>query len=254
VRFGALLEKAEMLGFDGLVTGHYARVGRESDGRVRLYRARNDAKDQSYVLHALGQRALERAHFPLGDIPSKDSVRGHARELGLPNWNREDSLDVCFVGEGRRPGDVVAERRPESVSTGVIVNGDGEVVGSHEGLAYYTVGQRRGIGSSAGGRRYVTAVLSESNALVVGPRESLGATGLAATRPRFVSGEAPHDGARVDAVLRYGGEPAAARFVASSDGFELAFDELVRAVAPGQAVVLYDGDEVLGGGTIVSSR
>src|SRR5205807_1465583 len=201
--------------------------------------------DQSYVLYALGPRALERAHFPLGEIDSKDVVRANARELGLPNWNRQDSLEVCFVGEDRRPGDVVAERRPESVRPGLIVNCAGEVVGEHEGLAYYTVGQRRGIGSSNNGRRYVTALLPERNAIVVDANAA--ASGLAARRPRFVSGTGPADGARFDAVVRYRGTSAKATYNATTDGFELSFDEPVRAVAPGQAVVLYDGEEVIGG-------
>jgi tRNA-specific 2-thiouridylase len=245
VRFGALLDKAEMLGFDGLITGHYARVRGGS-----LFRARNAAKDQSYVLYALSSRALDRSHFPLGEFDTKNTVRARAKELGLPNWSREDSLEVCFVGEGRRPGDVVAERRPESVRPGLIVNGDGDVVGSHEGLAYYTVGQRRGIGSSNAGRRYVTALLPERNAIVVGT--SATASALTATRARYTR-QRPADGARVDAVVRYRGAPAKAIYSGTDDGFELSFDEPVRAVAPGQAAVLYDGDEVIGGGTIVEA-
>ena len=246
VRFGAMLDKADMLGFEGLVTGHYARA---DEGR--LFRARNAAKDQSYVLYALSRRALRSAYLPLGEFESKDAVRARARELGLPNWDREDSLEVCFVGESRRPGDVVAERRPGSVRPGVIVNRDGQVVGEHGGLAYYTVGQRRGIGSSNEGRRYVTALLPERNAVVVGPAAS--ASGLLASRARFAGGSPPEDGAVFDAVVRYRGSPAAATFRGNDMGFQLAFDEPVRAVAPGQAVVLYDGDEVIGGGTIAQA-
>jgi len=245
VRFGALLDKAEMLGFDGLITGHYARA---ADGR--LFRARNIAKDQSYVLYALSAHALDRAHFPLGEIESKDAVRAKARDIGLPNWNRSDSLEVCFVGEDRRPGDVVAERRPDSVKPGAIVNRDGEVVGEHEGLAFYTVGQRRGIGSSNQGRRYVTALIPERNTVVVGTNAK--AAGLIATRARYTAKQ-PGSGARVDAVVRYRATPSVATYTPRGDGFAIAFDEPVRAVAPGQAVVLYDGDEVIGGGTIAQA-
>jgi tRNA-uridine 2-sulfurtransferase len=243
VRFGALLDKADALSFDGLITGHWARI---TDGA--LHRAANADKDQSYVLYAIGRRGLERAHFPLGEIASKDDVRALARELGLLNADREDSLEVCFVGEHRRPGDVVAERVPVAVRSGPIVDAEGNVVGEHRGLAYYTVGQRRGIGAHPD-RRYVTEIDADRNVLVIGDADALTSYALAATRPRFF-GDAPDDGAIVDAVVRYRGTPARAEFTATSDGFSLAFDDGVRAVTPGQHVVLYRGDRVLGGGTI----
>ena len=242
VRFGALARKAEMLGFDGIVTGHWARI---SDGR--LHRARNRGKDQSYVLYAIGTRGIERAVFPLGDIGSKTLVREMAGSLGLANADRPDSLEVCFVGDGKRPGDVVAERVPVAVRSGRIVDTFGKVVGEHRGLAYYTVGQRRGLGGD-GERRYVTEIDTDRNVLVVdtaAPESS----GLEAVRPRFF-GEPPSDGTVLDAVVRYRGAATKARFTNTPDGFTLAFERPVRAVSPGQAVVLYDTDEVIGGGTI----
>jgi tRNA-uridine 2-sulfurtransferase len=247
VRFGALLSKAEMLGFDGLITGHWART----DGG-RLFRAHNRDKDQSYVLYAIGRRGAERAHFPLGEIATKDEVRATARDLGLQNAEREDSLEVCFVGEGRRPGDVVRERVPVAVRNGPIVDRDGNVVGEHRGLAYYTIGQRRGLGGG-GPRRYVTEIDAERNVVVVDDAEGLGSDHLDATRPRFF-GDVPHDGTVLSAAVRYRGEEAEAVFTRTDDGFTLAFASGVRAVSPGQAVVLYDGDEVVGGGTIARSR
>jgi tRNA-uridine 2-sulfurtransferase len=250
VRFGALLTKAEMLGFDGLITGHYARA---ENGR--LYRARNADKDQSYVLYAVGRQALQRARFPLGEIESKDRVRAMASELGFSNADREDSVEVCFIGDGRRPGDVVAERVPVAVRRGPIVDANGRTVGEHRGLAYYTVGQRRGLGSIGNAEpRYVTEIDPRRNAIVVGERDDLAATELEAARPRFVSGQRPADGASFDAVVRYRGEETRARFESTDDGFRLEFERPVRAVAPGQAVVLYDSDEVIGGGTIRRAR
>jgi tRNA-specific 2-thiouridylase len=250
VRFGALLDKAAMLGFDGVVTGHYARIERGSDARMHLYRAHHRAKDQSYVLYALGQHALERSVLPLGEVSSKDAVRAQARELGLVNADREDSVEVCFVGEGRKPGDVVSERLPAAVRRGPIIDTDGNVVGEHRGLPYYTVGQRRGLGPGAAQRRYVTALDPQRNVVVVGDPDVLAIRTLFATRPRFVSGQPPADGHRFTAVVRYRGVEARAIYRPARDGFRLEFEDAVRAVAPGQAVVLYAGDEVIGGGTI----
>ncbi len=246
VRFGELADKAEMLGFDGLITGHYARI---ADGR--LFRANNRDKDQSYVLYAIGRKALDHAHFPLGEITSKSDVREIARTLGLGNADREDSLEVCFVGEGKRPGDVVGERVPVAVRSGPIVDATGEVIGEHRGLAYYTVGQRRGL-LGDGTRRYVTEIDPSRNALMVdvSPHES---TFLEAMRPRFF-GSIPSDGSVVGAVVRYRADEVPAVIHATADGFSLDFEHGVRAVAPGQAVVLYDGDEVIGGGTIARAQ
>ncbi len=248
VRFGALVDKAEMLGFDGIVTGHWARI---ADGK--LYRARNRDKDQSYFLYAIGKRGVARALFPLGDIESKTLVRDMAAQLGFSNADRADSLEVCFVGDGKRPGDVVAEHVPVAVRSGPIVDAFGKVVGEHRGLAYYTIGQRKGLGvhHTGGERRYVTAIDTDRNVLVV-DGEAPGSRALSATRARFF-GRPPADGASLDAVVRYRGTPTPAAFSSTPDGFSLAFERDVRAVSPGQAVVLYDADEVIGGGTISSS-
>jgi tRNA-specific 2-thiouridylase len=246
VRFGELLAKAERLGYDGLITGHYART---KNGR--LFRARNADKDQSYVLYAIGRAGADRAWFPLGEIESKDEVRDIARTLGLSNADREDSLEVCFVGEGRRPGDVVAERIPVAVRSGPIVDPSGAVVGEHRGLAYYTIGQRKGLGAG-GMRRYVTEIDPERNVIVVDDAGGLGSLRLEATRARFF-GDPPSDGTVLRAAVRYRGEEIAAAYRPMPDGFALAFERPMRAVSPGQAVVLYDDDEVIGGGTIASA-
>lgn len=245
VRFGELWERAQMLGFDGLVTGHYARA----DGS-RLLRARNRDKDQSYVLYALDRDVLAHVVFPLGEVGTKKDVRALAREFGLPNADRDDSVEVCFVGEGRKPGDVIRERASVAVRPGPILDDAGAEIGRHRGLPYYTIGQRRGLGSLRAAPMYVTALRPESNAVVVGTRDALHSRGLEAGSPRFILGTPPADGARCTAVVRYRGEPVPAAFRSTDEGFGLAFDRPVRAVAPGQAVVLYDDDEVIGGGTI----
>jgi tRNA-specific 2-thiouridylase len=246
VRFGALVDKAEMLGFDGVVTGHWARI---ADGK--LHRARNRDKDQSYVLYAIGARGVDRALFPLGDVESKTLVREMAAGLGFTNADRPDSLEVCFVGEGKRPGDVVAEQVPVAVRSGPIVDAVGKVVGEHRGLAYYTIGQRKGLGGN-GARRYVTGIDTDRNVLVV-DADAPESTGLEAVRPRFF-GDQPSDGARLGAVVRYRGAETPATFASTADGFRLDFERSVRAVSAGQAVVLYDDDEVIGGGTISRAR
>lgn len=246
VRFGALVDKAELLGFDGIVTGHWARI---ADGKLR--RARNRDKDQSYVLYAIGTRGVERALFPLGDVESKTLVREMAANLGFSNADRPDSLEVCFVGDGMRPGDVVAERVPVAVRSGPIVDALGNVVGEHRGLAYYTIGQRKGLGGN-GARRYVTEIDTDRNVLVI-DADAPESTGLDASRPRFF-GDPPPDGTTLSAVVRYRGGETASTFTNDADGFSLSFDRPVRAVSPGQAVVLYAGDEVIGGGTITRAR
>ncbi|HVL81220.1 MAG TPA: tRNA 2-thiouridine(34) synthase MnmA [Actinomycetota bacterium] len=252
VRFGSLLARTTALGFDGVVTGHYARVAGH-DGTYRLHRACASERDQSYVLYALGQDALRRVRFPLGEVSSKDEVRALARELGLPNAGREDSVEVCFVPEGTTPGDLVGERRPDAVRPGEILDADGAVVGTHRGLARYTVGQRRGLRVAVGEPRYVVAMDPERNALVVDGPDRLYAAGLEAERPRFTVSPPP-DGAELEAVVRYRGEPVRAVFTSTAAGFGLTFERPVRAVAPGQSVVLYSGDEVVGGGVIARAR
>ncbi|HVE91078.1 MAG TPA: tRNA 2-thiouridine(34) synthase MnmA [Actinomycetota bacterium] len=257
VRFGALVDRAQALGFDALVTGHYARIAGGPHG-LRLLRARAADKDQSYVLYALGQRALERARFPLGEMESKDRVRELATKLGLPNASREDSVEVCFVPEGAGPADVVAQRHPEAVRPGPVLDENGGTVGTHRGLANYTVGQRRGLGNVSGARKgatrpvYVSHLDRDRNAVVVTAAERLVRSSLTATRARWVSG-VPDAGSRVSAVLRYRGERYPATCFADDAAFRLDFDKPARAVAPGQSAVLYDGDEVLGGGLIWSS-
>lgn len=256
VRFGALLDKARRLGFEGVVTGHYARIVRGPDGTMHLHRPRGRGKDQTYVLHAVGQEALRRTHFPLGEMPSKDDVRALARDLGLRNWDREDSVNVCFVGEDRAPGDVVAERAPARVRPGPILDRAGDVVGEHRGLAYYTVGQRRGLGpvrTAPSQPSYVTAIDAERNALVVDDRDTLEAAGLEASEPQWITGPPDH-GDVVDVQVRYRSPAVPASYRPAPDGFRLEFHRPVRAVAPGQAAVLYTGDEVLGGGTITRAR
>ncbi len=244
VKFGALLARAGSLGFDAIATGHYARVRRE-DGRWRLFRGVDPSKDQSYVLARMGREELARALFPVGD-QTKDETRARALDLSLRVANKPDSYEICFVPDGDAPG-FVEER--VGARAGAIVDTGGTVVGSHRGVHAYTVGQRRGLGLATHERSYVVDIDAEQNRLVVGPGELLARAGLVADEVRWVAGSPPPS---IEAVqVRAHGRAVGASLVAlDDDEVSVRFDEPQRGIAPGQLVAFYDGDEVLGGGTI----
>jgi tRNA-specific 2-thiouridylase len=244
VKFRALLDRAIALDADYLATGHYARVER-ADGASRLYRAVDDAKDQSYVLYTLQQSELRRLLFPVGHYP-KTEVRRLALEMGLPLHDKPDSAEICFV-PGNDYRAFLAERLPQR--EGDIVDRAGHVVGRHEGVAGYTIGQRKGIGAF-GGKRFVTDIDPELNVITIGNEEDLLAARLWTDTPSWVDCAPP--AAEFDAMVkvRYKSPPAAAHVRVNPDGLDVQFEHPLRAVTPGQAAVLYDGDRVIGGGTI----
>ncbi|MEX0799880.1 MAG: tRNA 2-thiouridine(34) synthase MnmA [Dehalococcoidia bacterium] len=244
VKFRPLLEHALALEADHLATGHYARVRRAERG-YELWRAADETKDQSYVLYTLGQRELERTLFPLGDLP-KDEVRAIARRHALPNADKPDSADICFIPSGDYRSFV---RERVGVTPGRIVDTAGNAVGDHEGIAGYTVGQRRGLPARGGGEPlFVLELDAGSNEVIVGPQEELLADGLIADELSFVAGEAAAGAFRAQARIRYRSTPAAATVTVRGSEAEVRFERPQRAVTPGQAVVFYDGDRVLGGG------
>jgi tRNA-specific 2-thiouridylase len=253
IKFGAFLERAERLGFDFVATGHYVRTRRDRDGRWHLRRGLDRAKDQSYVLHVLGQRQLSRSLFPVGN-QTKAETRAHASRLRLPVAGKPDSQEVCFV-PGADHGSFLARHAPDLVRPGEVVDPAGAAVGRHEGTFQFTVGQRRGTGVSVGSRVYVVDVDREANRVVVGPGELLARRGLRADRVSWVAGEPPGPGPFEATVrIRYRGEdvPAVVEPV-GPDGAVVEFRTPQRAVAPGQSVVVYSGDEVLGGGRILEA-
>ncbi len=251
VRFRALLERADRLGCDMLVTGHHARVVEDADG-FRLRRGRDAAKDQSYVLYMLGQAQLSRIRLPIGEL-TKDEVRARAAELGLRVAHKPDSQDLCFVGAGDYRT-LLRRIRPEVVAPGDVVDVDGTVLGRHDGTAGFTVGQRRGLGIAVGERRYVVEVRPETRTVVVGRREDLLAPGCVVEDVSFVAGSPPSD-LGVEVQIRYRAAPVPARLHREADGrWFVEFAEPIEAPAPGQAAVFYRGDEVLGGGTIAARR
>jgi len=246
VKFGALKERADSLGFDALATGHYARATYEN-GRWHLYRSADGEKDQSYVLARLGQEELARARFPVGS-QAKSETRRLARELGLRTADKPDSFEICFVPDGDAGGFV--ERAVGSIDTGEIVGTDGAVLGEHAGIHRFTVGQRKGLGIDTGSARtYVLEIDPTANRVIVGPGELLARGGLEAESVRWVAGEPPE---RIDAVQvrAHGGVHAAGLLDVDGDRVRVRFTEPQRGIAPGQLVAFFMGDEVLGGGTI----
>lgn len=248
VKFGALLERALTLDAGYLATGHYARID-HAEGPYRLRRARDDEKDQSYVLYPLGQEQLARLRFPIGDR-TKEEVRVLASEMGLPNAGKPDSADICFLPtEDYR--DFIAQRIPQA--EGDVVDRDGTVLGRHQGVAGFTIGQRRGLGIATGERRYVSAIDPRRNVVTVGSEDDLLSDALTAESLRWVAGEPPAAEFAADVKVRYrtAAQPATVRLADSVA--HVRFRTPQRAIAAGQAAVFYCGDEVLGGGLIAST-
>ena len=247
VRFDALLDRTEALGCDVLVTGHHARV--EADGgRYRLRKAVDGTKDQSYVLHMLDQRALGRVRLPVGEMTKAD-VRTYAEGMGLRTATKPDSQDICFVTSGDYR-DFLRKRHPEVDNEGDVLDMDGSVVGRHAGTAQFTIGQRKGLGVAAGEARYVVDIAPREQTITIGTYEDLLTDGCTAVDMRFTD-EPIADGSRVTVKVRYRSEPVAATVNTDGDTWRFRFDERQARPAPGQAIVAYDGDYVLGGGTII---
>jgi tRNA-specific 2-thiouridylase len=248
VKFRSLLERALALGADRLATGHHVRVRRNGRG-YEIWRAVDKSKDQSYVLYALGQRELSRSLFPVGEH-TKDEVRAIARSRRLPNADKADSADICFIPSGDYRAFV---RQRVSSQPGDILDTAGNRLGRHRGIVDYTVGQRRALPARGNGRPlYVLSLEPKVNAVVVGPEEELLAPGLIAEDLSFVSGEIPQKAFQTQARIRYASQDAPATVEAHGDSAEVRFHHRQRAVAPGQAVVFYEGERVIGGGTITA--
>jgi len=245
IKFDALLERAMRLGADFLATGHYARI-EPSNNDYRLLKAVDPAKDQSYFLYTLGQRQLKHLLFPLGRL-SKKKVRGLAAGLGLPTANRQESQDICFIPDNDYRA-FVAEHVP--LQGGEIVDITGKVLGRHDGLARYTVGQRHGLGLASSKQLYVLKLDAANNRLVVGTRDQLLHSMLTITRPSWVSGEVAKGAIIITAKVRYKAAEVAAELRPSDSMAEVRFIKPQSAITPGQSVVFYQGDAVLGGGVI----
>jgi tRNA (5-methylaminomethyl-2-thiouridylate)-methyltransferase len=250
LKFATLAEKARGFGADAVATGHYARVERDADGRLLLRRGVDNGKDQSYFLFSLTQEQLAGALFPVGDLP-KDEVRRYARRRRLPVADKPDSQEICFIPDNDYRS-FVTRSVPDAAREGALVDESGRVLGTHAGIHRFTVGQRKGLGlaSATGTPMYVLALRPEEQQVVVGPKASLKRTSLTASGVNWIV-EEPAETLRVTAQIRHRHEAAPATVRSLGDGrAEAVFDESQLAITPGQAVVFYDGDAVVGGGWI----
>ena len=253
LKFGTLLDRAVTLGYDFIATGNYARViYDETVGRYRLLRGADRRKDQSYVLYQLTQYQLAHLLLPVGDY-DKPAIRDKAREAGLDNADKGDSQDICFVPDG----DYVTflQRQGLTLTPGDFLDEAGRVLGRHRGLPCYTIGQGKGLGVAVGRHVYVLEKDRDRNAIVLGDDAALYVSSLLASHVNWISGQIPAAPVRCAAKTRYSQvETPCTAYPLPDGGLRVVFDQPQRAITAGQAVVLYDGDEVLGGGTIEKSE
>jgi tRNA-specific 2-thiouridylase len=251
LKFGSLLRRARAWDASAVATGHYARITRDAvTGRYLLWRGRDRRKDQSDFLWPLSQEQLASARFPVGEL-TKDEVRAHARRLDLATADAPESQEICFIPDHDYRG-FLRRREPEAVRGGPIVDGDGRVVGTHAGLANYTIGQRKGLGLAGREPLYVVDLDPDTQTVRVGPAHTLEKLRLLASGVNFIACAPPEAPIAVEAKIRHNHEaaPATVRMVDPHTA-EVVFREPQRAVTPGQSVVWYQGECVVGGGVII---
>lgn len=255
LKWEALTDKARLLGCDLIATGHYARIARHDDGAHSLLAGVDTGKDQSYFLWGLDSKKLSTTLFPLGGM-TKNDTRREAEKRGLATAKRRDSQEICFIPDNdygrflreRFPGDI-----PEQLREGDVKTVSGECVGRHRGSAFYTIGQRRGIGVALGRPIYVTGVDTKSNAVTIGDEKDLYSGRMSVTGIVWGGGKTPDGQFSCSVRIRYRHKGAEAHVTPSGDTADVVFNESQRAVTPGQSAVFYDGDMVLGGGIIADT-
>ena len=255
LKFRHLLRKARGVGADLLATGHYARIigGDQGERSWRLARGVDDSKDQTYFLFPMGQEILSHLLFPLGSM-TKDEVRARARELGLSVHEKAESQEICFVPPGGLR-DFIREKGTGLPGPGEVVDIEGNVLGKHDGACFYTVGQRKGLGIAAKEPLYVVRIDAAANTVVMGKREEASFTGLSASGFTWIEGGPPADRFEATVQIRHRHTPVPSIITVNEDGtVDVAFRKPQHGVAPGQAVVIYDGNFVVGGGWISGSR
>ena len=256
IKFDTLLERAEVLGFDAVATGHYARIEIREDGVRELHRAADPNKDQSYVLAVVGPEKIARSMFPLGTAESKSDVRAEAAARGLGVSNKPDSYDICFVADGDTKGFL---ERSLGEKPGEVVDETGATVGEHQGAYSFTVGQRKGLGlgrpAADGAPRYVTGVDTERNVVTVGPETLLSVSTLKAEDVVWLAPDVPATTpTAIEAQVRAHGTPVSGTVVREGNHMTVELDEPMRGVASGQSLVVYDGTRVLGQATLSARK
>ena len=250
IRWGLMLEHALAIGAEYMATGHYARTRTSPDGHIQLLKAADKSKDQSYVLHVLNQEQMKKTMFPLGGY-SKQTVRKLARQFGLPVSERPDSQDLCFLGNEPYK-EFLLRNAPAAKNPGKIIDIDGNILGEHQGLAFYTIGQRKGIGIASAQALYVIEKRIEDNALIVGTAGELGRDELIAANVNWIAGKPPAGSTRGQTKIRYRSAEIDSEFTPLPDGtVRVKFFRPLRDITPGQSAVFYQGDVCLGGGVIL---
>jgi len=249
IRWTFLLDHALALGADYMATGHYVRIRKDENGRSELLRAIDRNKDQSYVLHVLNQEKLKHALFPVGDYP-KPEIRQIAEKYGLPTASRKDSQDLCFLaGEDYRS--FLQRNAAEMLKPGELVTRDGKLLGTHSGLANYTIGQRKGLGVASSVPLYVLGKNATNNTVIVGTQDELGLRELIAHDVKWLAGEIPVEPFHAEVKIRYTAKEAEALVTPiGEDQVQVQFDAPQRDITAGQAAVFYHGDLMIGGGII----
>lgn len=247
IKFDWLMKKAEALGANYIATGHYAKI-EVKDGRYLLKNAADVHKDQTYALYNLNQEQLSRALFPLSDI-SKEQTREYAKKLGMVVANKPDSQEICFVSDDDYAG-FIESYTGKKPKKGKFIDKNGIVLGEHNGIIHYTIGQRKGLGIAFGKPMFVIGIDAKTDSVILGEGDDVFKDKLYATEVNFITFDELKDEIRAEAKVRYSAKKAPCTIIPFKQGVKVLFDTPQRAITPGQAVVFYDGDYVLGGGTI----
>lgn len=251
VKWESLLQRSLEIGADYIATGHYARIEMLPNGRYAIRNSVTAAKDQTYALYNLTQKQLQHTLMPIGDY-TKDEIRQLAEKAGLPVAHKADSQDICFIPDGDYAAFVENEAKGRLPQEGNFVTPEGKVLGRHKGITHYTIGQRKGLGLAMGHPVFVSQIRQDTNEVVIGESETLFTNELYCNHVNYMSVNGLHEPRRVLAKVRYSHKGAPCIIEEIGDGrVKCIFEEPVRAVTPGQAVVFYEGEFVLGGGTII---
>lgn len=254
VKFTALMQKAEALGADYVATGHYAQILQNDAGEYCLKRSSDTHKDQTYVLYMLGQRQLSHLLLPCGGY-TKPEIRKVAERYGLPTFSKPDSQDLCFIGEEGYAGFIKANCGNAAKPGDVVEAGSGKVLGRHDGIYHFTIGQRKGLGKYTNQRKFVTAIDAQTSTVTLGEHEDLFSTEMKVENLNYMMTRSITDGMRCRVKIRYNApdSPAVVYLDEGDRSARVIFDQPQRAITPGQAAVFYQDDIVLGGGTIVGA-